>query len=127
MSQLLQYILSFIGLLAVISYGYGQVRRGRNDSRIDTINLLEKDVVILKDEVSKLSKEVTDLKIVIKEKDDKLAEALSILQGRDPQMQEFIKLMAAYIETNKPILEEIKVEVIPIVKKLDLFLNKQTF
>lgn len=127
MPQLLQYILSAIGGLAVISYAYGQWISGKNKYKIDTITLLEKDVETLKSQVIKLSGQITELQGAITEKDKKLGEALAILQGRDPQMQELIKQLNDYILIGKPVMELVIKDVIPTVAKLDKFLNKQQF
>lgn len=127
MPELLQYILSIMGLVAAISYGYGQFKKGKNESKLDTISILEKDVSILKDKIVKLTNQINELKSIIDDKDKKLSDALSILQGRDPQMQEFIKQMSEYIHIGRPLMESVVKDVLPTVAKLDKFLNKQTF
>lgn len=127
MNIYVQYILTGFGFIAIISYGYGQLVSGRNKSRLDTIAILEKDVGVLREEVTKLSDKVNELTKIIEEKDKKLGEALSILQGRNPEMEQFIKLATGYVNSSQPFLDQVKTDILPVVKKLDLYLNKQTF
>lgn len=107
--DLSQYILSGVGIVAIISYGYGQVMQGRNQSKLDTIAILQEDVTVLRGKVEELTEKVVKLTEEIAQKDKKLAEVIDILQGKDPVMQDFIK------------------ESTPIIKKLDLYLNAQKF
>lgn len=127
MAEIFQYSINALAVLAIVSYGYGQLRKGRNDSRLDTITILEKDVKILKDKVVELTAQVDKLQLTIQEKDQKLMDALAILQGRNPEMDTFIKLVDNYITGNAPLFEEIRLEVIPVARKLDKYLNKQSF
>lgn len=109
MMQILQYIFDIVGAVAIIAYGWSSIVKGRNESKLDTITLLQADVTTLRGKVEELTEKVVKLTEEIAEKDKKLAEVIDILQGKDPVMQEFIK------------------EATPIIKKLDLYLNKQTF
>lgn len=134
MAPYLQYILTIMGLVAIISYGYGQIRKGRNDSKLDTIKLFKEQVEALEDkvnrqddEIKKLTKEVHDLHVAIDEKDAKLTETLAILQGRDPQMQAFMVKLNEYTELGKPAIKAIVTDVLPLVKRLEKFLDKQSF
>lgn len=107
--NLSQYILSMAGVIALISYGWGQWTKGKNESKLDTIMLLKEDVETLKGKVEELTTKVEELTLEITEKDKKLTEVIAILQGRDPQMQEFIR------------------ETSPVIAKLNDYLNKQIF
>ncbi len=121
----IQYLLSFLGTILVISYGYGQWSQGRNQDKLDTISLLKSDVETLRGKVEELTSEVKNL-IEQNLKDKKtLSDALAILQGRDPATLAFIDSMKKYVESNMPLLETIKIEVIPTVRRLDKFLDKQ--
>ncbi len=134
MPILLQYLLAFLGALFVISYGYGQWQEGRIKSKLDTVSLFKAQVDALEtkvktqtEDIEKLTKEVRELHISIEEKDKRLTELLSILQGRDPQMQSFVKLLTDYVTAGKPIVESIVSDVLPVVRRLDQFLNKEGF
>jgi uncharacterized protein YydD (DUF2326 family) len=123
-------VVAFAGLFA----GVGYFKKGKADGKLDTITLFKEQVDALTNkvglqevEIEKLRKEVHELNVSINEKDKKLTETLAILQGRDPQMQTLMEIMKKYMETNIPLLEEIKTEAIPTIKKLDKFLNKQQF
>lgn len=124
--EIILTLLGGVGFLAIgLGYGYGKWREGNNKNKLDTITLLSKDVETLKSEVVELTKTVEELRKEIAEKDKKLGDALAILQGRDPQMQSFMDVVKTYVDNNKPFLEEIKIEVMPVIKKLDKFLDKQ--
>lgn len=120
--------------LAALFAGIGYFRQGKVQSRLDTANLLKEQIdalegkVNLQDaEIKKLTKEVHDLHEAIDEKDKKLVETLAILQGRDPQMQEFIKKMSDYITIGEPAIQSIRVDILPIIKRLDKFLGNEKF
>lgn len=126
MPVFVQYTLVALGFVATIVYGYGQARKGRNESRLDTVNILSKDVDVLKGKVIELSDKIVHLEKIIEEKDKKLLEAISILQGRNPEMTSFMKLVSDNIIANRPLMDEIR-EILPVVKKLDVYLNHQSF
>lgn len=115
MPDFLQYILTGIGLLAVISYGYGQWRQGRNQSELETssiykdrIEALELKVKTQSDDIEKLTEQVKKLRADNEEANRKLLDALNILQGKDPAMAEFIKTGTEYMTSTKPVLETLK-------------------
>lgn len=103
-----QYVLAFIGVLFACSYGYGQIREGKNQSKIDTITILKADVETLGEKVKELTRKVEDLTLEIEQKDKKLAATLEILQGRDPAMGDFIKASSAYMLSTAPTLDTLK-------------------
>ena len=49
------------------------------------------------------------------------------MQGKNPEMTEFVTMMKAYIEMNRPLLDKINHEVVPTVERLGKFLDKQSF
>ncbi len=133
MPVLLQYLLSGVGFMAMIAYGYGQLRKGSNDSKFATIQLLKERVEALETKIEQLDKdnvmlatEIKTLHEAIDKRDKAFAEAILQMQGRDPQMQVFIELVKEYIHASTPLQEEIKA-ILPVVSKLDQFLNKQSF
>lgn len=124
---ILQTILSIGAVIAIISYAWGQWISGKNKYKIDTITLLEKDVKTLREEVINLTNEVTALRTAIAEKDEKLREWMEVFQGRDPKTQELLNSLNEYMLIGKPLIESVTRDVLPVVSKLDKFLNKQTF
>ncbi len=123
----IEIILSVLGGIGFLSLGFGytysQLREGSNKYKLDTIGLLKEDVTTLRNEVMELTKKVEALTHEIADKDKKLADALAILQGRDPAMNDFMVAMTSYITDNKPFIETIKMQVIPVVAKLDKYLD----
>jgi FtsZ-binding cell division protein ZapB len=127
MPLFIQYTLSLLGFIFACAYGYGQWKQGKNQVRIDTITLLKSDVDTLKDKVIELTNQVDSLTKELRLKDEKLKEWLEIFQGRNTDMVDFIKMGNTYMEIGKPILAAITTDVLPVVKRLDTFLNKQQF
>lgn len=138
----LQIIISIVGTiisLAALFAGIGYFRQGKKQGEMDTVTLfkdqidaLEGKVNLQSEQISKqdteiknLTNEIQILRKEITEKDKKLIETLEILQGRDPRMQEFISELKAYIELGRPALETLTTKIIPIVNRLDKFLDKQ--
>lgn len=134
MNQTLQIVIAVVGLaaglgglIAGIGYVYGKFKEGQNKSKLDAVGLLKADVEALTKKVNELNKQVDDLTEVNKEKDKKLGELLDILHGRDPQTQAVMIDLKKYIEGNTPFIEQVKTEFFPILRRLDQYLNKQSF
>lgn len=133
----LDIIFSIIGLLLSVAAafaGIGYFRQGKAKAKLDANTILDQDVKALTkrvddqaNEIEKLTREVKDLHISIDQRDKKFAEAILTLQGKDPQFQLFVEMMKKYIETNIPILEDIKSKALPTITKLDKYLDKQQF
>lgn len=119
----IQYTLSILGFIFAVGYGYGQWKQGKNQVRIDTMTLLKSDVETLKDKVIELTAKIQALTVDIESKDKRLKELLEILQGRDPELKNFITESNAYMILAKPILTTIVTDVIPVVKRLDKYLD----
>lgn len=123
----IELILSVLGGIGAILFGlgyfYSQFKEGSTKNRLDTINILKSDVQTLRDEVANLTNKVEMLTKEIETKDKKLGEALAILQGRNPEMEKFIVTMTQYMEDMKPFIENVKMRVIPVVTKLDKYLD----
>lgn len=134
MNDYLQYIITAGIILAGIAYAYGQIIDRRNNSKFDTINLfkdqidaLEGKLVLQDTEIKKLTDEVHALKTELGLKDQKLTELLTLLQGRDPGMQAMIVALNEYMALGKPVLQYVGSELQPAVKRLERYLDKQTF
>lgn len=139
--QLFSIIIGLIFSLAALFAGAGYFKQGKNQSKLDTVSLLKEQidalegkVKIQEEKIGEQDKKIAEMKNTIEslykeniEKNKKLTETLQILQGRDPQMQAFVDIMKKYVEANVPLLDDVKVNVIPTIKKLDKFLDKQTF
>lgn len=125
---LFEIILSLIAAIFAVAAGFaaiGYFRQGKNQSKLDTVNLLKEDVEVLRGKVEELTKEVQNLRAENAEEKKKFTDAILAIQGRDPALQAFIASVKEYVESNKPVIEQIKIEVLPVVKKLDKFLDKQ--
>lgn len=123
MNEFLQICIGVAVVIASTFYGYGLWRDRKNGNKIDTVKLfkdqidgMELKMKAQELDIEKLTKEVHDLKLAIEEKDKKLLEALAILQGRDPAMSTFIE------NGNKFMLDTT-----PIFKRLDKYLDKQSY
>lgn len=134
MNDYLQYIITAGVILAGLGYAYGQIRDRRNNSKFDTINLfkdqidaLEGKVVLQQGEIKKLTEEVHQLKTELTLKDQKITEMLTLLQGRDPGMQAMIVALNEYMALGRPVMQYIGSDVQPVIKRLERFLDKQTF
>lgn len=131
--ELISAILGGLGFLALgFGYAWGQVTQGRNQNQLDNNSIYKERIEALElkaktqnDDIKKLTEEVQDLHKAIDERDKKFAQAILNLQGKDPDMVEFITTMKGYVEANLPLLETIKVKVIPTVERLDKYLDKQ--
>lgn len=124
-----ELILSTLGGLTALSFGFGylysQFKEGSTKNKLDTIALLKEDVETLRAEVGELTAKVKELTQEVTNKNKQLDEAMAILQGRDPEMQAFVVNMVQYIKDTKPLIDDIKIKVLPVVDRLDQFLNKQ--
>lgn len=148
MTYYTEILTTFIGigvLIAGVAYGYSQWKRGKTDGELGTITLLEKRIGILEEtiqaqdvahkmemesqgaKITSLTEMVEKLKATIEEKDAKLTEYMAIMQVRDPIMNEFMSMVKSYVGLSKPFIEEIKEDVVPVVKHLGRFLDKQQF
>jgi len=134
MSEFLQVIIALGVMVFGGGYLWGKFREGKNSSKFDTVKLFKEQIdalegkVNLQDaEIKRLTGEVHELKLVIEAKDKRLGEVLAILQGRDPQMQMFMKELKDYIEAGKPAIHYITTEIPVILKRLEKFLDKQSF
>lgn len=141
MSEFLQIIIGLGVIVTGIGYTWGKFKEGKAGGKFDTVKLFKEQIdalegkVNLQDtemkkqnlEIKRLTAEVHDLKIVIEAKDKKLTETIAILQGRDPQMQSFIKTLEEYTELGKPVINAVSSEILPILRRLEKYLDKQTF
>lgn len=134
MSEVLQFFLGLGALVVGLGYSWGQFKQSRNKSSLDTVNLLKEQIDAMEGKISNqnslvvnLTGQVQKLKDLVQIKDKKLEEVLQILQGRDPQTAETMILLREYIELNRPFLDELKIKVMPVISKLDKFLDKQVF
>jgi hypothetical protein len=130
MNPLIEYLLTGLGFLFAISYGYGQWKQGRNQDQLDNdsiykgrIDALELKIKLQGDDIERLTEQVKKLRIDNEEANRKLLEAMSILQGRDPQLTEFIKSGEKYMDDGHEFMTYTKLLLI----RLDKFLNKESF
>lgn len=107
-------------MFAGAAYGYGLYKDRKDNSKINTVKLFKDQVDAMElkikgqsEEIVNLAKEVHDLKEEIMEKDKKLSELLEILQGKDPAIANFISAFEKDIS--------------PILKRLEKYLDKQSF
>ena|SRR3990167_1311214 len=130
--SILSVLIGIGAIIAGLGYFLGQYRQGSNKNTLDTINLFKERTEALEikvneqnDDIVELTKKIDDLTVIVQEKDKELMKTLNILQGRDPQTQAIMLSLEEYVRVNKPMLEQIRLEIIPVVKKLDKFLDKQ--
>ncbi len=124
--ELILSVLGGLGVLALgLGYAYGKWIEGRNKNTIDGFTILEKEVKVLRDEVAKLTKEIQNVREENASERKKFTEVILAIQGKDPEMQTFMIAVKQYMEDNKPFIENIKMRVIPVVMKLDKFLDGQ--
>jgi uncharacterized coiled-coil protein SlyX len=121
-------------LIGGLAYAYSKWRGGRDDGSLGTISLFKEQITALENKVKNqdndiktLTAEVHNLRLAIEEKDNKLRDTLTILQGRDPATQAATAAMKLYIESAKPVIELIGTEAIPTLRRLEKFLDKQSF
>ena len=141
---LLEVIGSIIGVALAVAAAFaaiGYYRQGSNQARLDDGNselntnaLLKEQIDALENKVDRQSSEIQDLTkkvqfltTSLEEERKKFAETILTLQGKDPQMTEFVTMMKAYIDMNRPLLDKINHEVVPTVERLGKFLDKQSF
>ena len=141
---LLEVIGSIIGVVLAVAAAFaaiGYYRQGSNQARLDDGNselntnaLLKEQIDALENKVDRQSSEIQDLTkkvqfltTSLEEERKKFAETILTLQGKDPQMTEFVTMMKAYIDMNRPLLDKINHEVVPTVERLGKFLDKQSF
>ncbi len=132
-------VVALAAIAALLGVAWSQFTKGQtennssNDSiykeRIEALELKVKSQSTQMDtqdeDIKKLTKEVQDLHAAIDARDKRFAEAILTLQGKDPDMQKFTNLLMQYVEDNKPFIENIKMRVIPVVMKLDKYLDMQ--
>lgn len=119
---------------AALFAGVGYYRQGKSKEKIDqqttelnTINLLKQDVESLQKQVKDLTEKVETLTKDNEAKAKKLEEWMLVFQGRDPQVQDLIKAVNEYIALGKPAIAGITNEILPTARRLEKFLDKQTF
>lgn len=130
-------VLAVAATFAAIGYyrqGSNQARLDDGNSELNTNALLKEQIDALENKVDRQSSEIQDLTkkvqfltTSLEEERKKFAETILTLQGKDPQMTEFITMMKAYIDMNRPLLDKINHEVVPTVERLGKFLDKQSF
>ena len=141
---LIEVVGSIIGVVLAVAAAFaaiGYYRQGSNQARLDDGNselntnaLLKEQIDALENKVDRQSSEIQDLTkkvqfltTSLEEERKKFAETILTLQGKDPQMTEFVTMMKAYIDMNRPLLDKINHEVVPTVERLGKFLDKQSF
>ena len=130
-------VLAVAATFAAIGYyrqGSNQARLDDGNSELNTNALLKEQIDALENKVDRQSSEIQDLTkkvqfltTSLEEERKKFAETILTLQGKNPEMTEFITMMKAYIEINRPLLDKINHEVVPTVERLGKFLDKQSF
>lgn len=130
-------VLAVAATFAAIGYyrqGSNQARLDDGNSELNTNALLKEQIDALENKVDRQSSEIQDLTkkvqfltTSLEEERKKFAETILTLQGKDPQMTEFVTMMKAYIDMNRPLLDKINHEVVPTVERLGKFLDKQSF
>ena len=130
-------VLAVAATFAAIGYyrqGSNQARLDDGNSELNTNALLKEQIDALEnkvdrqsDEIKELTSKVQFLTTSLEEERKKFAETILTLQGKDPQMTEFVTMMKAYIDMNRPLLDKINHEVVPTVERLGKFLDKQSF
>ncbi len=130
---------TFTGIGAVMAFaalfaGIGYFRQGKDQGKLSTNTLLKEQIDALETKVNtqtadieKMGKEIHELRFAVDARDKKIAEFMEIFQGRDPQMTVFIATVTKYIETNVPLLENIKMHTVPTIENLQKYLDKQSF
>ena len=130
-------VLAVAATFAAIGYyrqGSNQARLDDGNSELNTNALLKEQIDALENKVDRQSSEIQDLTkkvqfltTSLEEERKKFAETILTLQGKDPQMTEFVTMMKAYIDMNRPLLDKINHEVVPTVERLGKLLDKQSF
>ncbi len=140
----LEISIAVIGLLLSIAAGVfavGYYKQGKAQSALDDgnsklntntllkdqIDALETKVDIQSEEIKLLTEKVKVLTASLEEERKKFAEAILAIQGKDPQLTEFVAMMKTYIDMNRPLLDKVNHEIVPIVERLGKYLDKQVF
>jgi len=137
--QILGAIITAGVTVGAVLFGIGQFVQGRASAKSSSIKdelnanqLFKDDIAAMSkriseqdDSIDALTLEIQNLKRMVEEKDKKLIDTLAILQGQNPDMKKVFEEIRVYIAANTPLLEEVRKEVIPIVYKMDKFLEKQ--
>lgn len=142
---ILQYLIMLGGVFAIIAYGYGQFSKGKVEAKFDTINLLKEQVDALEkalafsdgkkkveidalnSKIDLLTKEIQELHFALDNKSKKEQELRDLISGNDMATQDFRKMVKDYTDLGRPAINTITVEMRPVIRRLDQFLNKQTF
>lgn len=151
----LQFTLTGLGAVATIMFGYAgiqaaigyreqgkkQAKLDEDNTEINTNTLLKQRIEALEEKVKLQQEQMDELKKISDErqiriealykenleKNKKIEEYLEIFKGRDPKMQEFFDIMKKYVDMTAPLIKEIEIEMIPVIKDLKEYLHKQTF
>lgn len=134
MNEFLSTLMNVGIFIGGCAYAYSKWSEGRSGGSLGTVSLLKEEVSALQnkvktqdDDIKALTTEVHNLRAAIEEKDRKLRETLLILQGRDPETQAVMAAIKSYIEIGRPVLDTIGSESIPTLRRLEKFLDKQSF
>ena len=106
--------------------GKASAKRDMSQDELTAMKILQSKVETLTTEVERLTGKVNELEVTLELESKEKKQILAILQARNPEMDKTFEAIRIYISTNSPLLERVRDEVLPVVTKLDKYLNKQT-
>ena len=121
-------IVSLAGLVAGIGYfiqAKASAKRDTGQEELTAMKILREKVETLTEEVGRLTVKVNELEVTLETESKEKKQILAILQARNPEMDKTFEAIRIYISANSPLLERVRDEVLPVVTKLDKYLNTQ--